>query len=381
MRLQRIMISCFLLTIPLSAFAEQQWLFSLKKGENVVWKGFGQIVGQGRDDGVLLTTTGTGGFITSDFSFSSVPDSVTIVSSQGSNTDVLFVWMLENGISQAKEITLPAGEHQETIVNLASEPQWKKSMTSFGLQLSPQQEILLTSLTFSRTSELESLLNAARSFWNFDSYRSYAINFVWGPQFALGNVARAQLWDFLPPQAFSATRFANIALLMFFAIVILSLAFQTSLSTHVKKILFFRWSLIAIIVVWVMWDIRMGSEQLSWILHDARTYITQSAEHRTFRDRDRFYDFAEWAKQHIEDRESYVFFAERPWPYLGNMRYITYPSIPGNDTNDDTWVIYKRPEITVDAEGHLSAYGSPLSRPGTVLGKFERGSFVFRTNP
>ncbi len=364
----------------MSASAEQQWLFSLKQGENVVWEGFGELSGQSDPNGTLLTATGTGGFVTNDFSFQTLPDSVSLLSSAEVTQDVLFVWILEDGISMARSITLPAGESQMTDVNLASEPAWRNTVKTFGLQFSPGQKLLLTSLTFHKTSPGEAMLNAVRSFFNFDLYRSYSINFVWGPQFALGNVARAQLWDYLPPQAFSATRLVNILLIVFFVGLGISLAFQTSIPFDAKKKIFFRWSLIPLVMVWILWDLRMGSEYLSWMAHDARTYIFASPEERTLRDRDNFYDFAEWARQYVHDREHYVFFAERPWPYLGNMRYITYPSIPGNDTNDDTWVLYKRPEITVDREGRLSAYGSPLSNPGTVLDKFEKGSFVFREN-
>jgi hypothetical protein len=128
-----------------------------------------------------------------------------------------------------------------------------------------------------------------------------------------------------------------------------------------------------------MLDVRMGGEFLSWMQHDAKTYSTVHEGLRTFRNRNRFYDFADMAKELVSDRTDYIFFAEREWPYLGNMRYITYPSIPGNDFDrDDTWVIYRRSDLTVGADGRLMLLDEPVTNPGTVLGQFDENSFVFR---
>jgi hypothetical protein len=45
---------------------------------------------------------------------------------------------------------------------------------------------------------------------------------------------------------------------------------------------------------------------------------------------------------------------------------------------DDTWVIYRRSDLTVGADGRLMLLDEPVTNPGTVLGQFDENSFVFR---
>ena len=136
---------------------------------------------------------------------------------------------------------------------------------------------------------------------------------------------------------------------------------------------------ILVLAVWILLDLRMGSEFLSWVAHDNRTYISVPAGSRTFRDRERFYDFADFAAPFVFDRSSYLFFTDREWPYLGNMRYRTYPAIPGNAIDkDDTWVIFHRPDLGVDNAGRITMNGEPVTAPGKILGRFDDSSFVFR---
>lgn len=136
-----------------------------------------------------------------------------------------------------------------------------------------------------------------------------------------------------------------------------------------------------LLAVWVLFDLRMGLEFLGYVGSDFSSYISKTESTRVFRDRDRFYDFATFIAPYVGDRDSYIFFAEQQWPYLGNMRYLTYPSIPGIDIErDDTWVIYRRPDVGVDSEGHLTIDGQIVSEPGNILGRFDETSFIFRTN-
>ena len=68
------------------------------------------------------------------------------------------------------------------------------------------------------------------------------------------------------------------------------------------------------------------------------------------------------------------------WPYLGNMRYLTDPDMAGIDyDNDDTWVIYGRPDVTVGTSNNLVMDNEIISEPGRILVRFDDSSFVFRT--
>ena len=105
---------------------------------------------------------------------------------------------------------------------------------------------------------------------------------------------------------------------------------------------------------------------------------------RTFRDRGNFYDFVDAALPHIRERDTYLFMSGQRWPYLGAMRYLSYPSMPldpGTATDAiDTVVVFQRPDITVNDAGELMYRDQKLSTPGTVLLQFDEHSFVFRMN-
>lgn len=239
--------------------------------------------------------------------------------------------------------------------------------------------LLLTAVVISAPAlasamTLEPVIEAGRSFWTFDEARPYSINFLWGPQIGFTEAARGKLYSALPPPYHSGT-FALYVAIIGVLLVIIGISIMRTAS---RRTLFVRCG-IFLLCTWVFFDVRMGSEFLSWVIHDHQTYITTQAGERTFRDRKQFYDFAEFAKPYVTDRTSYIFFARQPWPYLGNMRYLTYPSIPGIDyKNDDTWVIYDRPDMIVDTDGRLSTEGVVLTEPGVILGRFDASSFVFR---
>ncbi len=229
--------------------------------------------------------------------------------------------------------------------------------------------LLLPAVTFANP-----IIEAGKSFWTFDAYRPYSINFLWGPQIGFTEYERGRLYAALPPTYESGTFAVNV----FLTATLILIVGVGLLRKTPHRLLMLR-SASLLFVAWIIMDIRMGSEFLSWVGHDHRTYIGADSNERTFRDRGRFYDFAEYAKQFLVNRDEYVFFARQPWPYLGNIRYLTYPSIPGIDyKNDDTWVVYDRPDMTVDADNRITISGEPVTPPGTMLGRFDASSFVFR---
>lgn len=228
-----------------------------------------------------------------------------------------------------------------------------------------------------RWSLTEKLSEAARSFFIFDEYRPYSINFLWGPMLALNPTERHAVFQDLPPQQIYAMYILNIGLLITLGIIILIVSVRR---TPDRKRVTAKAFGFVVLTVWILMDLRMGSEFLTWVNHDRTRYISATREERSFRDRGQFYDFAEAVKPFVSDRTSYVFFAQQAWPYLGNMRYLTYPSIPGiNVEEDDTWVIYDRPDLKVSAEGQITVSGDPVSKTGRILFDYGEGSFVFRT--
>jgi hypothetical protein len=138
---------------------------------------------------------------------------------------------------------------------------------------------------------------------------------------------------------------------------------------------------LCIALLWILYDFRMGVEVLAGVWRDHRQLI--AAPESTFRDRGRFYDFALFARGLVRDREQYEVLLPAQWPYLGSLRYYTYPALPNRESKpiSDTWVVYARPEITVSEDGRLVHGEESFTRPGTILGWFSPGSFVFREHP
>lgn len=372
---------CVSLFLPVSAFAMRTQSFEFGAGAvNATWEGKGPISMEQKPDGILLRSTGTGLFITDDeLAISPQLGSLTVTTEQSSSAYLFWVYDDDaNSVNYTLPIFLRKGESVVTSFSLSELKNWHPYRKKIGILLTPNTSVLLHRIDFNALNPFERMLERIRSFWTFDEYRPYSINFLWGPQIADNPVLRSTMFRNLPTQSVSGTFTANILL----ASIVLVIAFSMRRSTRTegkrKALLVTVWILL---VSWILLDLRMGMEFLSYVGSDISSYTSKTESTRVFRDRDRFYDFAAFAKSYVADRDSYIFFAEQQWPYLGNMRYLTYPAIPGIDfASDDTWVIYRRSDVGVDAEGHLMIDGAIVSEPGRIIGRFDTMSFIFRTD-
>lgn len=371
------------LLAPLSASAMQTQTFEFADGKiNASWAGLGPIQVQKAPQGIVLSTgAGTGEFLTTA-TLTGTAEAGTLRMSAQSDQDFYVGWIFSDDPRQniyTIPLTAPRGDDERVSFRLRAEELWQPARVGkFGLILPPNTVVMLHSIELHRWNVLEHVWSRVVSFWKFDEYRPYSINFVWGPQLAGNSVETEAMYRYLPPQTLSATIAAYVAL-----IVLIALLYAYA---HVfrhpeeKRAWVLRRALLAMAVLWLLFDARMGGEFLSWVAHDQATYIGKPQGERTLRERESFYDFAEYATQFLGDRTSYIFFADHEWPYLGNMRYVTYPAIPGITIDtDDTWVIYNRPDLTV-TDGRITIDGEPVSAPGTLLGRFDEKSFVFRTS-
>jgi hypothetical protein len=267
-----------------------------------------------------------------------------------------------------------SGEGQDVYFPLTHTRTWHAGKKRVGIVLPPYTTVLVHRVGLVHWNILEKTWAGFTSFWKIDRERPYSINFLWGPQFEFIPTEHPVIYDTLPPHSLSATFVMNIVLLTL-SLVMLGVAYF--FKKPLKKAMY--WSLLLCAGAWVFFDIRTGAELLLWTKKDMTTYVTAPPETRTFRDRERFYDFMDFAKPLVSDRLSYIFFAQTPWPYLGNIRYVTYPSIPGDAVNtDDTWVVFDRPDLDVRND-RITTGGKPVSLPGKVVGRFDANSFVFRT--
>jgi hypothetical protein len=369
------------LGLPAEAAAKESRIFQFAAGEvNATWVGKGPISMKQGAQGILLSTTGTGLLLT-DTDIGIFPQAGSITVSSDRETELYFVWILDSDPNQRNydiAMTIPAGSFTNISFPLEQHEHWLNVPKKIGVVLPPHTTVILHQIELTQWNPWERFVEFIHSFWTFDGYRPYSINFLWGPQLSTNPVGRENLFSYQPPILTSATYVLNGVLLV--CIAILALVFFFSGNHSCRRIRLLKSTVGLFLVAWVFLDMRMGSEFLSYVTHDLTSYVFSSSSFRTFRDRDQFYDFAAFAVPYVFDRQNYVFFAEREWPYLGNMRYLSYPAIPGIAYDrDDTWVIYRRPDMVVGEDGRITVEGVPVSEPGRVLGRFDEFSYVFRT--
>ena len=246
-----------------------------------------------------------------------------------------------------------------------------------GIGMPTGSALLIQNITLMSWNPGEKLIEALKSFWTFDQRKPSSVNFLWGPHIVFNPRARELLFTVTAPTEESANRY-------FYLVMILGIVWGfikiRKRPASKKKVLTTLFMMMA--VLWVFYDFRMGSEFFGYMQRDYRTYWSRPIGERTFRERSYFNDFAAGITPLVQDSEKYIFTAPHRWPFLGLVRYYTYPSVPTHPFQEeervDTWVVYKRPDIQINNRGELENEGIILSTPGKILHEFEEGSFIFR---
>lgn len=365
--------------LPVAASAVTIQVYNFREGQlTASWSGIGPLEKEWVADGLRLTTGSESGVLVTQHEPPFLADMGSLFVTSEEDVRLQFVWSFRVGsenVTHSAPIFIDANTALPQLFSLSRHVNWVEGPKTFGILIPPNSSLILHRMDLSKLTMGEKIRSIIGSFWTFDEYRPYSINFLWGPVFGTNPAEMKLLYRFLPPQFTMGTWVVH--LLLAASLLAGAVTYSFLKKKIIGRILFFL-----VLGMWVLLDLRMGSEFLSWVQNDQRTYIAAAPGTREFRDRDRFYDFAEFAKPLIQDRSRYIFLAEVPWPYLGNMRYLTYPILPAfNLKEDDTWVIYRRPDIAVSQDGQLVFGQTVVSEPGQILGSFDKGSFIFRGKP
>ncbi|OGJ58905.1 hypothetical protein A2635_01770 [Candidatus Peribacteria bacterium RIFCSPHIGHO2_01_FULL_51_9] len=312
-------------------------------------------------------------------------DSIVLRASAPVDTEAKLLWHQRNtpdGTMVEFPFVIPGGGIPVKIeFNVAPYPQWDPWTDQMGFVFPSQAELTIHTIQFVGFALWEKAIEGWRSFWDFDRYTPYSINFVWGPLMTFNPIARRYLYTTLPPLAHSWNWvfYGAIAGAAFF--LLLHYVRHRSPRTASRNcILFFS----LFFSLWIFYDIRMGSEWIHHFVTIYRDYWTAPLEERTFREHKRFYDFVEAAIPYIQQQDKYIFIGQYRWPYLGAIRYLTFPAIPTFPEQATfgirTWVVFDRPDITLNEQNRLMMEGKSVTEPGELLLKFDEGSFVFRTS-
>lgn len=263
-------------------------------------------------------------------------------------------------------------------INVQAYPQWDPYADQIGLDLPVNGELYLSEIRFLQWNIFEKTWEAAKSFWIFDQLSPISINFLWGPLFTLSPVATSELFTSLPPRGFSANRIFY-AVMMLTALALAGLWYRGKV-TPARSV---RMFLLLFAGLWIFYQVRMGAEIISYAVHDWNTHISQPVGKRTFRTYANFSDVVAMSAPFIKGEGRYGYFGPRNTPFIAFMRYFAYPAVPLETqqltTDIHTWLVFDRPDVTVNDSNELTIGGKPVSGPGTIVQRIDDASFVFKT--
>ena len=368
--------------IPLCAHAESVTNWSFLGG---------QIGSDWRINGQARSTAEMGGLRISAESDVSVfreahlthpADAVEITYLALQNMEVSLIWH-EPGTPSNNVIQLPISLSASTVpttkkIDTRRYEQWSRHPDVLGLRLPKGADIQIIQIRLVGWNVLEKAWHALQSYWTFDAMSPYSVNFLWGPVITGSPIAISTLYTELPPHGTYINVVWYVLLLCLGAAALLWIKLRPSAARTVVVMMAGIGA-----ALWMLSDLRMGSEIISYAIHDlASTDVSNPREER-FRERANFRAFLKEAAPLVADRGRYVFLTQYPYPFLGLMRYHTHPALPvGPEAAADgldTWVVFARPDMSINEQGQLMSEGKVISPPGDVLLEFGPDTFVFRS--
>lgn len=358
--------------------AETVWnMEGVNKLEGWNHRGFSQITLT--PDGLLMQTEESQGQLARPGPIRHKVDTITITYSSPTGASGIFFWQKPDQVgNQAYNIPMRFSASTDTtsmVLDLTKLPEWTPNSKLIGFNFNADAQILLKSITFDGPGIGDTLRYAIPSLLTFDEYKSYAVNFLWGPRLVGTPEAVEMMYASKPPLGPSVNIYLYIGLLLVFAVLMLRKKIK-----HTAVLVPMLWCIAA---VWIAYDIRMGAEILSYARADWNMWWSQPIELKDYRDRGSFTAFSKVAQEYAEGEEYYALITPTGWPYFGTLTYETYPALPLALTDDlsgvSLWFVYRMRNVEVNENGALTVDGEAVSPPGQVLLRFEPGSFIFRS--
>ena len=301
-------------------------------------------------------------------------------------TPALFFWQ-EKGAPEGTWVQLPfdmkgTGKVEEITLNLERYHQWDPLTQRFGFAVPENSTVMISSVEVFGITMFERIWEMLKSFWTFDTYHSYSINFLWGPILATNPIWRAMMFEDQPPQAHSGVW-------VFYALVliggIVSIVWPHTARGRTSKIGTRALMALTIAVVWIFFDARMGLETLSYHWTDATTFVFAEEGSRDFRDWNAFPDLMDYVNANIAETESFAIVTDYATPFTIGARYLAYPRVAldlrAAGSGVTTWAIHEKNQARVLEDGRLSIDGTVVSAPGQIVKQFSPRSFLFQTTP
>lgn len=264
--------------------------------------------------------------------------------------------------------------------------QWDPHTSVLGLALPAGSEIYLQGIELISFDSWEKLQAIWQSFWKFDTFGGYSINFLWGPIFTTTPIGFENLFTEHPPRGLPAVKLGYFVLLIAGALCFLINRRWSQWSRFAITRRLAPGTVLLVIVatsLWLVLDFRMGSELLSYARHDYRTQIAPPHIDRKFRSLGNLHSVIDTALKDLGPAERFGLLAPPDSTVQPIMRYRAYPRLFTQDLKSSVseWLVLARPDIQVDSNGMLMVDGKTVLGPGTIVRQYSSQSFLYRLLP
>lgn len=321
--------------------------------------------------------TDTDGYLFWDSPFGQSVDVLELTVTNENDVTAGLLWYADNRDMERSQsqmdILLPASTGWRTVTVVPTNARhWNWRSVQVGIGFPQGSDVVLKRITWKRWLLSEKIVEGWKSFWTFDDMRAYSINFLWGPLLAFHSTARATLFDHLPPYAWSADRF--------FYLVIIIVGISALLRHTRGAAIFFG---VTCIALWLLFDLRMGLEILSYARDDYVSYLSKPVEEKVLRTHENLYSAMERSLPIIRRYDRFVVLPTQGSPTYANLRYQSYPTIAlrpdDNHAGVKLWFV-SRPGVHVDDKHQLvDERGTVLTGPGDVSLLIDAHTFLLST--
>jgi hypothetical protein len=383
-RLVPLLLTLAFLTLPITVSAQFAFGWDFRGQVPEGWQIQGVAGAQGAADGLHLKISPEGGGILRNVSFPSKPESAIIRVRSERNTNGYLLWHLkgapEGSVPQLpfqldasesfKEIQLPLSYYKK---------QWGANVETLGIFFDADSELVIESLSLHRYSLSEKAIEVVRGFWTFDEFRPYSINFLWGPLISYTPAMRAMLYETLPPYAHSATQWMYVLLGVCLGVWIVLRFWKSPAAVTVLGILCTVFA-----GLWIVFDVRMGSEIVAYALRDLNGYALAPQGQRMLRTHQGIFDTLDEAMPELQKHERFGLVTMEN-AFYSLIRYRSYPTLPMTPDMSQSgitlWLVGYRDDARIDAQNRLVVGEKILSGSGRIIRQFDSRSYLFSTAP
>ena len=144
---------------------------------------------------------------------------------------------------------------------------------------------------------------------------------------------------------------------------------------------------VAILIVWVIYDIRDTYSQYKIAQEIYQSYIKPPPEEKTFPALGDFYQFVSFCRQEIPAEAIFRLLPLGCWPYDCRLKYFIYPRYEESEKTESFFgdelpmyfIVYNTPQLTYDSnrEQIVDTNGKTYTKKGKVIARYNRNSFIF----